>query len=67
MTSPDFAAEGLLDGLDGVARASLLRLLEELYHDGVPLAELRRAVGHPGSRRSRLSLHSSHKKREPIV
>jgi adenylate cyclase len=38
----DFAAEGLLDGLDGEARAERLTLLENLDADGVPLAELRR-------------------------
>jgi hypothetical protein len=48
---PDFAAEGFLDGLEGVGRVSLLRLLEELHGDGVPLAELRRAVIPSGSRR----------------
>ena len=39
----DFAAEGLLEGLDGAARDARLRLLEELEHSGVPLDELRQA------------------------
>src|SRR5580698_5821078 len=38
----DFVAEGLLDGLDGEARAERPTLLENLAADGVPLAELRR-------------------------
>jgi adenylate cyclase len=40
----DFAAEGLLDGLDGAAREERLRLLEDLAADGVELTELRDAV-----------------------
>jgi adenylate cyclase len=40
----DFAAEGLLDGLDGAERAERLVLLERLAADGVPLAELRRST-----------------------
>jgi adenylate cyclase len=40
----DFAAEGLLDGLEGEQRADRLALLEYLAADGVPLAELRRAT-----------------------
>jgi adenylate cyclase len=40
----DFAAEGLLDGLEGAARDGRLALLRELHDDGVPLAELRDAV-----------------------
>ncbi|MET0557955.1 MAG: adenylate cyclase regulatory domain-containing protein [Solirubrobacterales bacterium] len=40
----DFAAEGLLDDLDGEAREARLVLLRELESDGVPLAELRDAV-----------------------
>jgi adenylate cyclase len=39
----DFAAEGLLDGLEGEQRADRLALLEYLAADGVPLAELHRA------------------------
>jgi adenylate cyclase len=39
----DFAAEGLLAGLEGEQRAERLALLERLAADGVPLAELRRA------------------------
>lgn len=39
----DFAAEGLLDGLEGVERAERLALLEQLSADGMPLADLRRA------------------------
>jgi adenylate cyclase len=41
----DFAAEGLLDGLeDERARAERVALLEELVADGVPFEELRSAV-----------------------
>jgi adenylate cyclase len=40
----DFAAEGLLDDLDGEAREARLTLLRELEADGVPLEELRDAV-----------------------
>ncbi len=40
----DFAAEGLLDGLEGDAREARLDLLDQLTEDGVGLDELRRAV-----------------------
>jgi adenylate cyclase len=40
----DFEAEGLLDGLEGEARAARLELLERLAGEGVPLEELRDAV-----------------------
>jgi adenylate cyclase len=40
----DFAAEGLLDGLEGQERAERLALLERLAADGVPLSELRRTT-----------------------
>ena len=40
----DFAAEGLLDGLEGQQRAERLTLLQALAEDGVPLAELRRST-----------------------
>jgi adenylate cyclase len=40
----DFAAAGLLDGLDGDQRAERLALLEYLADDGVPLPELQRAT-----------------------
>jgi adenylate cyclase len=40
----DFAAEGLLDGLEGQPRAERLALLEYLAADGVALSELRRAT-----------------------
>jgi adenylate cyclase len=40
----DFAAEGLLDGLDDEQRAERLALLQYLAADGVPLAELRRTT-----------------------
>lgn len=40
----DFAAEGLLEGLEGKAREARLALLEELSDAGVPLEELKRAV-----------------------
>jgi adenylate cyclase len=39
----DFAAEGLLDGVEGDPREARLRLLEELEREGVPLEELRAA------------------------
>ena len=38
----NFAAEGLLDGLDGEEREERLALLERFSADGVPLEELRR-------------------------
>jgi len=40
----DFAAEGLLDDLEGEARAGRLALLEQLTSEGVSLEELREAV-----------------------
>ena len=40
----DFAAEGLLDGLDGPARADRVALLEQLAGEGIPLSELRRTT-----------------------
>jgi adenylate cyclase len=40
----DFGAEGLLDGLEGEARAARERLLTALADDGVPLEELRAAA-----------------------
>jgi adenylate cyclase len=40
----DFDAEGLLDGLEGEARAERLTLLEELTAEGIPLSELRRTT-----------------------
>jgi adenylate cyclase len=40
----DFAAEGLLDGLQGAERDERLALLKQLATDGVELAELRRAT-----------------------
>ncbi|MBS1880962.1 MAG: adenylate/guanylate cyclase domain-containing protein [Actinobacteria bacterium] len=40
----DFEAEGLLDGLEGEARAARLGLLERLDSEGVPAAELGEAV-----------------------
>jgi adenylate cyclase len=39
----DFAAEGLLEGLEGEPRAERLALLAQLASDGVALSELRRA------------------------
>jgi adenylate cyclase len=41
----DFAAEGLLDDLEGEARTARLGLLRQLSDEGVTLAELREAVG----------------------
>ena len=40
----DFAAEGLLDDVEGQARAERLALLRQLAGEGVPLEELREAV-----------------------
>ncbi len=40
----DFAAEGLLGGLEGQARAERVTLLEQLAAEGVPLSELRRTT-----------------------
>jgi adenylate cyclase len=40
----DFAAEGLLDGLEGDERAERLALLHQLAAEGVPLSELRRTT-----------------------
>jgi adenylate cyclase len=40
----DFAAEGLLDGLDGSQRTERIALLAQLAADGVPLSELRRST-----------------------
>src|SRR3954467_667804 len=42
--SVDFAAEGLLDGLEGEGRAARERLLRRLHDEGVSLDELRAAV-----------------------
>jgi adenylate cyclase len=42
--SIDFAAEGLLDGLEGAQREERLSLLRTLAADGVGLAELRRST-----------------------
>jgi adenylate cyclase len=44
VTTIDFEAEGLLDGVEGEAREDRLQLLEQLHGEGVPLAELREAV-----------------------
>jgi adenylate cyclase len=40
----DFAAEGLLDGLEGSQRTERVALLSQLAADGVPLSELRRST-----------------------
>jgi adenylate cyclase len=40
----DFESEGLLEGLEGHARAARRELLEQLAQDGVPLEELRVAA-----------------------
>jgi adenylate cyclase len=40
----DFAAEGLLDGLEGRARSERVTLLQQLADDGVPLSEMRRST-----------------------
>jgi adenylate cyclase len=40
----DFAAKGLLDGLEGEQRSERLALLQYLAADGVPLAELQRTT-----------------------
>lgn len=44
MQGDDFEAEGLLDGLEGDARAARLALLKDLSDHGIPLEELKRAV-----------------------
>jgi adenylate cyclase len=44
MPRPDFAAEGLLEGLEGEERKARVELLEQLHRAGVPLQELRQAV-----------------------
>jgi adenylate cyclase len=44
MPEIDFEAEGLLEGLEGEARAARLELLRELSEDGVGLEDLREAV-----------------------
>jgi len=44
VSAPDFAALGLLHGLDGDAREARRRLLESLHGDGVAIEELRAAV-----------------------
>jgi adenylate cyclase len=44
VSAPDFAALGLLEGLDGAARAARARLLETLHDQGVGVEELRAAV-----------------------
>ena len=44
MADVDFAAEGLLKGTRGKARAARLELLQQLHDAGVPLEELKRAV-----------------------
>ena len=40
----DFEAEGLLEGLSAREREARIELLDELAGEGVPVAELRRAV-----------------------
>jgi adenylate cyclase len=42
--TPDFNAEGLLDGIEGEDRKARLQLLEQLHAAGVPLEELKQAV-----------------------
>jgi adenylate cyclase len=44
MTEPDWAAEGLLEGLDGDDREARIAILRDLHADGVPVEELRTAV-----------------------
>ena len=44
VSAPDFAALGLLDGLEGPARESRAKLLESLHADGCSVEELRSAV-----------------------
>jgi adenylate cyclase len=44
MTEPDWAAEGLLDGLDGRDREARVAVLRQLHSDGVALDALRSAV-----------------------
>jgi adenylate cyclase len=45
VSAPDFAALGLLDGLDGAARESRVRLLEWLHESGVTAEEMQIAAG----------------------
>jgi adenylate cyclase len=42
--TPDFEAEGLLEGLEGTARGARSRLLERLHAAGVGMEELKQAV-----------------------
>ncbi|MDX6669579.1 MAG: adenylate cyclase, partial [Solirubrobacteraceae bacterium] len=44
MPKPDFAAEGLLEGLEGEEREARLELLGQLHAAGVPVDELKQAV-----------------------
>ena len=44
MSEPNWEAEGVLDGLEGRDREARLAILRDLHADGVPLAELRKAV-----------------------
>jgi adenylate cyclase len=44
VSGPDFAALGLLDGLDEPARSARVRLLESLHADGCPVEDLVSAV-----------------------
>ncbi|HYI19693.1 MAG TPA: adenylate cyclase regulatory domain-containing protein [Solirubrobacteraceae bacterium] len=44
VAGPDFAALGLLEGLEGEARAARLALLEALHDDGAGVEELRAAI-----------------------
>ena len=43
MAEPDWAAEGLLKGLEGKDRDARIAILRDLHGDGVPLEELRKA------------------------
>jgi adenylate cyclase len=43
-STPDFEAEGLLDGLDARAREARLRLLTRLFDAGIDLDQLKQAV-----------------------
>lgn len=44
MSEPDWDGEGLLEGLEGKDRDARIAILRDLHSDGVPLADLRRAV-----------------------
>jgi adenylate cyclase len=44
VSEPDWAAEGLLEGLEGKDREARIAVLRDLHSDGVPLPELHKAA-----------------------